>query len=253
MRNETLFESNISLNPTNAEENYSKVPHIMKRYLRLIKNVAEMSNFNEHQLANYTESIAKFLDQKFHKTIRLEAAHTLMYICICEMAITSLAGEDSIDLPMKITNGLFTLINDCLETSTKVELLKIVKHLSKMLAELNTNGGKKVPGQVAQALMQVFEGLVINSDNEIMVFQGLLESIEEILLESELIILNNNYRESSVSAAVKFLNMIVENDELIGENNDLLTDEVLSLFAKLSFFSRLKLNSMFKVLSKFLV
>jgi hypothetical protein len=77
MRNELILE-NETLDPRNSKKLYSNNPHIIKRYMRMVKSIAELSNLSENNLNIYTFSIVEFLSRDYHKLIRLEAAHNLL-------------------------------------------------------------------------------------------------------------------------------------------------------------------------------
>ena len=69
---------------------------------------------------------------------------------------------------------------------------------------------------IALALMQILDHLIVNNENEIMVYQSLLESIGQILLDSDLMSVCCSERKEYLGLAINFLNKIVmENLEFL--------------------------------------
>jgi len=159
--------------------------------------------------------------------VRLEAAHCLLYICVYEPSLTNLQSS----LPITIVDKLFKLIHDCEETSSKIELLAVIRRLSMTCQNIHPND--KVPASIASQFAAILEPLWEDAGDQMMMKSSLLESVGRILLNSECMVekYNNENQPLSLSSegiqagVSKMLFSVFTNQE-----NEPLIDDAMKLW-----------------------
>ena len=265
MKNEQIFSR---LNLPQTFSHFSNQAHITKRLIWLIKAVSECSNYSDKDLNECANLIQNFLDGQFPLIVRLEAAHCLLYICVYEPSLTNLQRvfEKEItvfknfsgfrcfrtflnvflnffehcpdhklavqsSLPITIVDKLFKLIHDCEETSSKIELLAVIRRLSMTCQNIHPND--KVPGTIASQFAVILEPLWEDAGDQMMMKSSLLESVAVILLNSECMVEKYNNENEALSLSSEGIQTGVSKmlfSIFTNEENEPLVDDAMKLW-----------------------
>ena len=196
----------------------------LKRFLWLVRSVTECSNFTDGKLVELAEVVQHFLRPQYPKCIQLEAAHSILYVCIYELSLVCMKKHSI----LAIADNLFGLVQECKETGAKIELLRIIRNLAKIVREVEKND--RVPGDLAKKFLDLLEQLWLEAGDQTMFKSNLLGLTQNLLVESELMIADEtvNPLYGSVIFGVSQMISLIFSDVA----NESLYDEALELWVE---------------------